>query len=182
MRAPITYGSSSDPAPTYAPASEPVLSSYSDSSDVFGGNDGPNSTTLISAAISLQFVGPAPAPQTVSTPSSQPASVSSSPVSSAPAPSPVSAPAPSPVSAPAPMQPQIIRTTNNSTQSKGKKIMANTVNGTVTQASPLRVVVDGATVDSLGASLDGATYLLNDRVLIQLRNPQIPIVLGVVTA
>lgn len=59
--------------------------------------------------------------------------------------------------------------------------MAGQVNGTVTAASPLRVVVDGATVDSLAASLDGATYLLDDRVLVQLRNPQIPVILGVVT-
>lgn len=59
--------------------------------------------------------------------------------------------------------------------------MAGQVNGTVTQASPLRVVVDGATVDSLAASLDGATYLLDARVLVQLRNPQIPVILGVVT-
>ncbi|MFZ2228297.1 MAG: hypothetical protein WA090_09395 [Candidatus Nanopelagicaceae bacterium] len=179
MRAPI-YGSSSDPAPQYLPASDPVLSGYSDSSDVFGGTTGPNSTTLISSALDLAFVGSAPAP--VSTPSSQPAPVQSAPTSS-PASSavgsPVSAPAPSPVSAPAPMQPQITRTTNK-TQSKGK-IMAGQVNGTVTAASPLRVVVDGATVDSLAASLDGATYLLDDRVLVQLRNPQIPVILGVVT-
>jgi len=51
--------------------------------------------------------------------------------------------------------------------------------GTVTAASPLRVVVDGATVDSPAVALDGATYALNDRVTITGRNPQVPIVIGV---
>jgi hypothetical protein len=51
--------------------------------------------------------------------------------------------------------------------------------GTVTQASPLRVICDGATVDSLAAALDGATYSLNQRVLIATRNPLIPLVLGI---
>jgi len=51
--------------------------------------------------------------------------------------------------------------------------------GTVTQASPLRVVVDGATVDSPAVALDGATYALNDRVTITGRNPQVPLVIGI---
>ena len=51
--------------------------------------------------------------------------------------------------------------------------------GTVSQASPLRVVVDGATVDSPAVALDGATYALNDRVTITGRNPQIPLVIGI---
>lgn len=51
--------------------------------------------------------------------------------------------------------------------------------GTVTQASPLRVVADGATVDSPAVALNGATYLLNDRVTITGRNPQVPLVIGI---
>jgi len=58
--------------------------------------------------------------------------------------------------------------------------MANDlVSGTVTQASPLRVVADGATVDSPAGALNGATHALNDRVVIMARNPQIPLVQGV---
>lgn len=55
------------------------------------------------------------------------------------------------------------------------------VSGTVTQASPLKVVVDGATVDSFANVLDGATYVLDARVIIQLRNPQMPLVMGLAT-
>jgi len=51
--------------------------------------------------------------------------------------------------------------------------------GTITQASPLRVVVDGATVDSPAMALDGATYSLAARVTVTVRNPQIPLVNGV---
>lgn len=50
---------------------------------------------------------------------------------------------------------------------------------TVTQASPLRVVADGATTDSPAKALDGATYALNDRVTITVRNPEPPLVQGV---
>lgn len=53
------------------------------------------------------------------------------------------------------------------------------VRGTVTQATPLRVVVDGATVDSPAMVLDGATYTLGARVTITARNPQQPLVQGV---
>lgn len=49
---------------------------------------------------------------------------------------------------------------------------------TVTQASPLRVVVDGATVDSPAKALDGATYTLGQRLVVTTRNPLPPIVLG----
>ena len=52
------------------------------------------------------------------------------------------------------------------------------VYGTITQASPLRVVVDGATVDSPADSLNAATYLLNARVTVQIRNPQVPLIVG----
>lgn len=57
--------------------------------------------------------------------------------------------------------------------------MASQVSGTITQASPLRVVVDGATVDSLAGTLNAATYLLDARVVVQIRNPQIPLILGI---
>lgn len=50
--------------------------------------------------------------------------------------------------------------------------------GTVTQVSPLRVVVDGATVSCPANALDGATYSLNDRVTVTLRNPLPPLVQG----
>lgn len=50
--------------------------------------------------------------------------------------------------------------------------------GTVTSASPLRVVVDGATIDSIAFALDGAVYALNDRVTVIVRNPQPPLVQG----
>lgn len=53
------------------------------------------------------------------------------------------------------------------------------VKGTITAASPLRVVVDGATTDSPANALDGATYSINDRVTITVRNPQPPLVQGV---
>lgn len=51
--------------------------------------------------------------------------------------------------------------------------------GTITSASPLRVVVDGATVDSPAVALDGATYALNARVTVTGRNPQVPLVIGI---
>ena len=50
--------------------------------------------------------------------------------------------------------------------------------GTVTQASPLRVLCDGATVDSAAAVLNGATYTLNQRVTITTRDPLVPLVIG----
>ncbi len=51
--------------------------------------------------------------------------------------------------------------------------------GTITQASPLRVVVDGATVDSPANALNGATYTVNARVTVTIRNPDIPLVEGI---
>lgn len=52
---------------------------------------------------------------------------------------------------------------------------------TVTQASPLRVVVDGATVDSPANVLDSATYAVGQRLTVTVRNPQPPLVQGVET-
>lgn len=175
MKAPIEYGSSKDPAPTYAPASAPTPSGYSDSSDPFGGAAGPNQSVL-NAAISLQFIAPSP----VYSPSpAQSSPAQSSPVAQPSSPS-ASVVAASPVSAPASIQPQIARPTTSATQSKGTQ-MAGQVSGTITQASPLRVIVDGATVDSPANVLNGATYILDDRVMVQLRNPQIPVVMGVIS-
>ena len=53
------------------------------------------------------------------------------------------------------------------------------VQGTVSQASPLRVIVDGATVDCPAVAVDGASYSLAARVTITVRNPFIPLVIGV---
>ncbi|HET6917570.1 MAG TPA: hypothetical protein VFH56_15905, partial [Acidimicrobiales bacterium] len=49
---------------------------------------------------------------------------------------------------------------------------------TVTQASPLRIQIDGATVDSIANSLDGAAYAVGDRVTCTLRDPVPPLVQG----
>jgi hypothetical protein len=49
---------------------------------------------------------------------------------------------------------------------------------TVTQSAPLRVVVDGATADSLANALDAATYAVGDRVTVTVRNPRPPLVQG----
>ena len=51
--------------------------------------------------------------------------------------------------------------------------------GTVTQASPLRVLCDGASVDSSALVLNGASYTINQRVTITTRNPLIPLVIGI---
>ena len=53
--------------------------------------------------------------------------------------------------------------------------------GTITQASPLRVIVDGATVDSPANALNSATYTLGARVTVTVRNPNVPLVQGVET-
>lgn len=53
------------------------------------------------------------------------------------------------------------------------------VKGTITQVLLLRVVIDGATVDSLATTLDGRIYALDDRAKVQIRNPQVPVVLGI---
>lgn len=52
------------------------------------------------------------------------------------------------------------------------------VPATVTSASPLRVVVDGATVDNPAVGLNGATYTVGQRIVLTVRNPQIPIIQG----
>lgn len=51
--------------------------------------------------------------------------------------------------------------------------------GTVTQATPLQVVVDGATVSSIAYALNGASYAANSRVTITVRNPLPPLVEGI---
>jgi hypothetical protein len=53
------------------------------------------------------------------------------------------------------------------------------VKATVTSAAPLNVVIDGATVASFANALDAATYSVNDRVTVTVRNPQPPLVQGV---
>lgn len=49
---------------------------------------------------------------------------------------------------------------------------------TVTQASPLRIVVDGATVDCPAFGLNGATYTVGQRVTVTVRNPSPPLIQG----
>lgn len=53
------------------------------------------------------------------------------------------------------------------------------VTATVTATSPLAVVVDGATVACPALVLDGATYSVDDRVTVTVRNPLIPLIQGV---
>lgn len=54
--------------------------------------------------------------------------------------------------------------------------------GTVTQASPLRIVMDGASQDSPANSLDGTAYAIGARVTVTVRNPIPPLVMGVESA
>lgn len=54
--------------------------------------------------------------------------------------------------------------------------------GTVTQASPLRIVMDGANQDSPANSLDGTAYAIGARVTVTVRNPIPPLVMGVESA
>lgn len=49
---------------------------------------------------------------------------------------------------------------------------------TVSQESPLWVVVDGATVACPANVLDGATYAVGERVTVTVRNPLLPLVQG----
>lgn len=56
--------------------------------------------------------------------------------------------------------------------------MSATVTSGSADAGGLRVVVDGATVDSPAKALNGAPYALNDRVTVTVRNPQPPLVNG----
>lgn len=48
----------------------------------------------------------------------------------------------------------------------------------VTQASPLRVVTEGSTKDCPAVGLNGATYVLDQRVTVTIRTPLPPLVLG----
>jgi hypothetical protein len=52
----------------------------------------------------------------------------------------------------------------------------------VTSVSPLEVRLDGELTGGPAKTLDGKTYLLNDRVAVLVRNPQLPLVLGKETA
>jgi hypothetical protein len=52
------------------------------------------------------------------------------------------------------------------------------VTATVSQASPLRILIDGADTDSSAEALDGESYTLDDRVTATLRTPRIPLVQG----
>lgn len=61
----------------------------------------------------------------------------------------------------------------------GAGVMAShQVTGTVTNASPLRVRVDGALSDSPAKTLNAVTFTVNDRVTVTVRNPLVPLVLG----
>lgn len=51
--------------------------------------------------------------------------------------------------------------------------------GTITDDSPLSVVVDGATVPSFANALDGGVYSIGDRVTLTVRNPLPPLIQGV---
>ena len=53
---------------------------------------------------------------------------------------------------------------------------------TITSATPVRVVVDGATVDSPAMRLGAATYTVGQRVTVTVRNPLVPLILGQETA
>lgn len=50
---------------------------------------------------------------------------------------------------------------------------------TVVSVSPLRIVVDGSTVDCPANVLDGSSYAVDDRVTVTVRNPLLPLVQGV---
>lgn len=50
---------------------------------------------------------------------------------------------------------------------------------TITSVAPLKVLVDGATVDSFANALDAATYTLGQRVTVTIRNPRPPLIQGV---
>ena len=58
-------------------------------------------------------------------------------------------------------------------------VTETTTTATVSQASPLRVIADGAAVSCPALVLDGATYTVGARVTLTVRNPQIPVVQGV---
>lgn len=50
---------------------------------------------------------------------------------------------------------------------------------TITNASPVWIVVDGSTVPCPAAVLDAATYTVGQRVTVTVRNPLLPLVQGV---
>lgn len=54
--------------------------------------------------------------------------------------------------------------------------------GTITSAAPLRVVCDGATVDSFANALDATPYAVGNRVSLTVRSPQPPLIQGVETS
>jgi hypothetical protein len=155
VRLPECGDAKRSPAPVYAPATAPVLTGYSDSQDPFGGTTGPNSTTLFTDAVSVKFV-----PVTFILPA---ATVPTQSSSSSPAAATIVI---SPIFVPV------------APQQKGPVMAGSQVLGTVTQASPLWVVVDGATVASPADSLNSVAYVLNARVIVQIRNPQVPLVMG----
>jgi hypothetical protein len=63
-------------------------------------------------------------------------------------------------------------------KSKAPEPVDQQTTATVTQATPLRVVVDGATTASPAKALDGATYALGERPTVIVRNPRQPLVQG----
>lgn len=62
-------------------------------------------------------------------------------------------------------------------ESAAEKINVQTF-ATVTQASPLRVRVDGASTDSIALKLDANSYSVNARVTVLVRNPLPPLIEG----
>lgn len=52
------------------------------------------------------------------------------------------------------------------------------ITGTVTDDSPLTVIVDGADTANPAESLNGAAYSVGDRVQMTVRTPQQPLVIG----
>lgn len=56
--------------------------------------------------------------------------------------------------------------------------MQEQTRATVTQASPLKVRVDGTTTAVPAKALNSTVYAVNDRVSVIVRNPRVPLVLG----
>lgn len=166
MRTPIEYGpGSSDALIEYEPAQSP-LASYDEA-------DSYSRPRLLARADLLRFIAPsmprAANAGTSTEPSGLDANCSVAALGQGPAPTTDHVSASSP------------QITLYSAKKSRRIDMDIQVSPTVTQASPLRVVADGATVDSLAGSLNGATYAFDARVIVRVRNPQIPLVLGVET-
>lgn len=158
------YGNgSADPVTTYAPAPPAPAKNFYDTD---------TASTILDTATAMKYITEVPASAAPSTGVTSPSS--SAPASNAetPAASSTSSSSPAPVTV-------VIQPEQPAAQQKGISMANDMVSGTVTQASPLRVVGDGATVDHPAAALNGATYLLNARVVILARNPQIPLVQGI---